>query len=184
MVSFLRWWSSEEKSFILKSNSLPKLSTSRDIYLFGLPINCFYGFLTAKYSVKCANFKLAFYVISLTDKFAAFSYTDFNEKIAFKISLFTKFNSVTITDSFWNYNLLFGHFIHSTTTSARWTKLFNFGSLTIAWCTCCVHNKWPLPNSLHTTSITRITLLWLCSRFAFITFTSITFYSSIIFNRL
>lgn len=184
MVTLLRWRSSEEKSFILQSYSLSELSTCWNIKLFSFIINCLNGFFTAKYSVKSTDLKLAFYVVTFSNKFTTFSDTYFDKKISLKITFLAEFNSVTITDSFWNYNLLFGHFIRSATSSARWAKFFYFWSFTITWVARGVHYERSLPDSLHTTSIAWITFLWLSTRFAFITFTGIALNSTAIFNIL
>lgn len=184
MVTLLCFRATKEKSLILKGNSFTELSTWRNVDFLVFAINCLDSLFAPKDSIKRTDLKLAFYIISLTNKLTAFPHINLDKKIAFKVSFFAQFDCISIADTFWNYDLFLCHLICSTATFAWWTKLFYFWTLTIAWCAGCVHNKWALPHSLSTTSITRVTFLWLCSGLTSVTFASVTFNSSIILNIL
>jgi hypothetical protein len=113
-----------------------------------------------------------------------FADADFDQKIAFEVAFLAQFDRIAVADAFRDHHLLLNAFVLNAAPSATRTELLYFCALPITRVASSLHDERPLPHCLGPSSVARITLCRVGSRFALAAFACFALYRPSVFHRL
>ena len=113
-----------------------------------------------------------------------FADADFDEEVPFEVAFFAQFYCIAVADAFRDHDLLLNAFVLNAAASATRTELLDFCALAITRVASGLHDERPLSHSLGASSVARITLGRVGSRFALAAFACFALYRPSVFHRL
>lgn len=184
VVAFLGAWPSVKESFALDYDLFAELGAWWNAHFFLFPVYRVDGLFAAQNSVQGRYLELGFDVVAFTHKLSVFADADFDQKVPFEVAFFTQFYRIAVADAFRDHDLLLYAFVLNAAPSATRTELLDFCALPIARVASSLHDERPLPHCLGPSSIARITLCRVGSRFALAAFACFALYCPSVFHRL